>query len=382
VARAIADSHGARLVDLDDPIERQAALGNPSLFIESDRLVVVDEFQYAPELIGAIKATLNTDLRPGRFLLTGSSRWQSIPEVARHLTGRAHPLTLWPFSQGELHGHQERFLDALAAGDYFLSQPRTRSTRADLIRRATIGGYPLAVARESPVARSRWFTSLVELIVARDALELRAVRQPEQLEKVLRLVAARTASVLNVADVARNAAMTGDTTNELIRLLEAVFLIVRLPAWSENLNTRVSHRPKVHLADSGLAAHLLRLNPAALARPKGTSLVRLGQLLETFAVTELLRQASWRDPPPTLSHFRTKDELEVDLIIEFDDGSIAGIEVKAASRITGADTRGLRYLRDRLGSRFVGGVVLCTVETPVRLDDRVTAIPFETLWTV
>jgi predicted AAA+ superfamily ATPase len=381
VARAVAERHQARLIDLDDPLERQAAASNPTLFIEFDRPVVIDEFQYAPELVSAVKASLNADLRPGRFLLTGSSRWQSIPEVARHLTGRAHPVTLWPFSQGEMAGHRERFLDALATGHDFLDRRPAQITRSELLDRATSGGYPLAVARSSPSARSRWFTSLVELIVSRDATGLRAVRQPEQLERVLRLLAARTASVLNANDLARDADMSGDTAGELIRLLEAIYLVIRVPAWSENLNARVSHRPKIHLGDPGLASHLLRLSPATLARPTGATLARLGQLLETFAATEILRQASWRDPSPSVSHFRTRDGLEVDLVIEHDDGSVAGVEVKAASRITNADGRGLRYLRDRFGSRFTQGVILCTVDAPLRLDDRVTAVPFDRLWT-
>ena len=379
LVRRLARERGARFVDLDDPLERQAAQGNPGLFVADEGLVVIDEFQYAPELVSAIKATLNTDLRPGRFVLTGSSRWQSIPEVARHLTGRAHPVTLWPFSQGELAGRREVFLDAIASGDDLLSSPRATLTRHDLIAKATTGGYPIAVARGAS-AQFRWFESLVKLVLARDAIELRAVRQPELLGRVLRLSAARTASVLNASDLARDAGISSDMAGELLRLLEAIYLILRIPAWSENLNARVAHRPKIHIADPGLAAHLLRLNPVSLARPTGAALVRLGQLLETFAATEIVRQASWADRAPTISHFRTKDDVEVDLIIEFPDGTVGAIEVKAASRVTSADGRGLRFLRDRLGERFLIGVILCTIDAPVRVDERITAVPFETLW--
>ncbi len=381
VARAVAQRRDARIVDLDDPVERQAAAGNPGLFVDEPGLLVIDEFQYVPELLGAIKAILNKDLRPGRFLLTGSARWQSVPEVARHLTGRAHPVTMWPFSQGEKDGRVETFLDRLAAGDDVVGGPRATLTRVELIHRATIGGYPLAVARAQAPARSRWFTGLVELVLARDATEIRALREPELLERVLRLAAARTASVLNVADLAKDAKLHPDTTGDLLRLLETTYLVLRLPAWSENLNARVAHRPKLHLADPGLAAHLMRLTPASLSRPSGAALTRLGQLLETFAVTEMLRQASWHDPAPSLYHFRTKDGIEVDLIVEFDDGSVAAIEVKAASRIHSADLRGLRFVRDRLGDRFRAGIVLCTADHPVALEDRIAALPFETIWT-
>jgi predicted AAA+ superfamily ATPase len=302
--------------------------------------------------------------------------------VARHLTGRAVPLTLWPFSQGELSSRRERFLDRLHAGDLLAAAGRATLARNELIDRAITGGYPLAVARAAGPSRSRWFRALVELVVERDATNLRAVRQPEVIERLLGLAAARTATVLNIADIARDAQVTNETASELLRLLETTFLVVRLPAWSENLNARIAHRPKVHIADPGLAAHLLKLTPAALSRASGAALARLGQLLETFAATELLRQGSWRDPPPTLHHLRTHDGVELDLVVEFADGSVAGIEVKAASRIVATDLRGLRFLRDRVGDRFRSGVVLCTTEVPIGLEDRITALPFEALWTL
>jgi predicted AAA+ superfamily ATPase len=192
----------------------------------------------------------------------------------------------------------------------------------------------------------------------------------------VKLVAARTATVLNVEGLARDARIPPSTMRRYLTLLDATCLLVRLPAWSNNRTSRATLAPKIHLADSGLAAHLVGASAKSLVRPPSDA----GPLLETFVVMELRRQLGWAEARATLSHFRTRDGVEVDVVIEAADGRIAGVEVKAGYRVDEADFRGLRHLRARAGDRFVAGVVLHAGERPLPFGDDLWATPISALW--
>lgn len=155
----------------------------------------------------------------------------------------------------------------------------------------------------------------------------------------------------------------------------------RLLAWGKTLRSRVSVKPKVHVVDSGLAARLLRLTPDKLTRLDPASLTDFGHLLETFVVGEIRKQASWLDEPVTLGHWRTSDGAEVDVVIEYDDGTVVAFEVKAGERAPGGDFRGLSQLRDALGPRFAGGIILTTGTRSYTYADRLHVMPIDRLWT-
>jgi len=143
----------------------------------------------------------------------------------------------------------------------------------------------------------------------------------------------------------------------------------------------VSAKPKVHVVDSGLADRLLRLTPEKLTGIDPTSLSDFGHLLETFVVGELRKQASWLEEPATLGHWRTSDGAEVDVVVEFDDGRVVAFEVKASDRAPGKDFRGLAQLRDLLGERFIGGIMLTTGARSCTYEDRLHVMPIDRLWT-
>lgn len=166
-----------------------------------------------------------------------------------------------------------------------------------------------------------------------------------------------------------------------MKLLEAVFLVFRLPAWGTTLGSRISRHPKIHVVDSGLMAWLLALTPAKIAQAQPTTLSEYGHLLETFAVGEILKQASWSEAPVTAGHFRTDSGAEVDLVIERDDGQVIAFEFKAGSRVSGEDLRGLRHLKDRLGARLETAIVLYTGEHAYRQEDWIAILPLDRLWT-
>ncbi|MHB0871124.1 MAG: ATP-binding protein [Chloroflexota bacterium] len=379
--QSCAGAHGVSVLDLDDLMTRQAVKADPAFFVVAPEPVCIDEFQHVLPLLDAIKAQLNQDLRPGRYLVTGSTRYATLPVASQSLTGRAHIVTVWPLSQGELCGTRETFLDTLVTEPPSLVTPTASSTtRQEYEGIVLAGGFPIALARPTPESRRRWFRDFVDMVITRDVLEIRKVRQRDVLPEILRRLAAQSAQLLNPAEVASSIALDKSTVNDFIRLLEAVFLIHRLDAYGRTLSSRVNHSPKVHLVDSGLAAYLLGITETRLAARMPSTLTEFGHVIETFAVNEVLKQAGWAKTPITFSHFRTKDGHEVDLVCETEDGRVAGVEVKAAGGVDDQDFRGLRLLREKLGVDFVGGVVLYLGPHAYTKEDRLHVLPLDRLW--
>ena len=379
----LASSRGVDVVDLDEPATRAAVLADPSAFVDGPSPVCIDEYQHVPAVLDAIKAELNRELRPGRYVITGSTRYDALPIAAQSLTGRLHLLTVWPLTQGEIDGVRENLLAALL-DDPVGAPPRgtvSETSKEEYIVRITAGGMPIPLARRSPAARNRWFDDYVELVLERDVRELSRLRQREQLPLLLRRLAAQTAGVLNVTRAAGEAGLERTTAADYVKLLEAVFLILRLPAWGTTVRARATSAPKIHMVDAGLAARLLGLTPEKLARRDAPSLSQFGHLLETFVVGELVRQASWLGEIAAYGHWRTYDGDEIDLVLERDDGGILAFEVKAAGQVAGRDMRHLRKLRDALGERFLAGVALYTGTRAYNFEDRLHVMPIDRIWT-
>jgi predicted AAA+ superfamily ATPase len=382
VLRILAKTHGVDVIDLDDIEIRDAVTGNLASVIGGATPLCIDEYQRVPDVLDAIKARLNREgSRPGVAVITGSTRQDALPRTAQALTGRLHTVTIWPLSQGELAASQENLLEGLHADpDTTVAQyPASDTTREEYVARVCAGGLPLAV-RRSQSARARWFDDFVRQSVERDALELSQVRQRQSLADLLARMASQTGQLLNITKAAEAVGVERKTAEAHLRLLEDLFLVIRLPAWGKTLRSRVSVRPKVHLVDSGLAARLLRLTPVKLATLDPAALTEFGNLLETFVVGELRKQASWLDVQVALGHWRTSDGAEVDLVADFDDGQVVAFEVKANERATGRDFTGLQQLRDALGSRFRAGVILTTGRRTYTHSDRIHVMPIDRLW--
>ena len=381
---ACAAAHDTQVVDLDEVATRTAVTADPGLFVSSDqpKPVCIDEFQHVLPLLDAIKAELNRDLRAGRYLLTGSTRYSTLPVASQSLTGRAHIVTMWPLSQGELAGRRESALDALLSDPKSLITVTPSTTlRADYERIILAGGFPLALARQSGKARDRWFRDFITLVIEKDVLEIRKVRQRQVLPRILRRLAGQTGQLLNMSHVADAVGLDADIVSDYIGLLEAVFLVHRLDAFGQSITKRATRTPKIHAVDTGLAAYLLGVTKQKLDARTPTTLTQFGHLVETFAVNELIKQAGWSEHSVNFFHFRTKDQQEVDLVIEDDSGAIVAIEVKAAATITDNDFRGLRALRDKLGRDFVAGAVINLGQRCYTYEDRLHVLPLDKLWT-
>lgn len=373
---------GRAVIDCDDLATRAAVRDDPARFVESDEPVLIDEYQHVPELLDAIKAQLNRDLRPGRYVLAGSTRYATLPEAAQALTGRVDIIPVLPLSQGEIDDVHETFIARLLDGAGIdMTLPWAPTTRDEYAQRSTSGGMPVALRRPPGRSRSRWFSNYVNLVIDKDLLDISRVRQREMLPRLLGQLAARSGQVLNMAAISGTIGLEKSTTENYIKLLEAVFLVYRLPAWGTTLGSRVARHPKMHLVDSGVMAWLLNLTPQKIAQAAPATLTDYGHLLETFVVGEILKQASWSDAPVTAGHFRTEADDEVDLVLERDDGQVIAVEIKAGSRISGADFRGLRQLKERLGRRLEDAIILHTGEHAYTHDGWITVLPLDRLWT-
>ncbi len=375
LARTVGDRRGYGYFSFDDSVTRDAAMSDPIAFVASlPERSVLDEVQRVPTLFTTLKAAVDRERRPGRFLLTGSANVLLVPALADSLAGRMEILRLHPLAQCELAGRRPGFLDVLFTAA-FTAGTRTR-LGPELIERITRGGYPAALVRRASRRRALWYSNYIETLVQRDVRDLTRIGSLDALPRLLTLAAGQTARLLNVTDLATPFQLSRPTIRDYVTLLERVFLLEQLPPWHNNRLSRLVKTPKLHLSDTGVACALLGLDAAALAQDRTT----LGQLLETFVLQELRRQAGWHEDDIRFHHVRDRDGVEVDIVLERGARALAGVEVKAAATVTPSDFRGLRKLRDATGARFTAGVVLYDGETTAGFGDRLFAVPIRALW--
>jgi predicted AAA+ superfamily ATPase len=375
LVQSLASASDAAYYSLDDSATLALASADPAGFVRAQSgPVAIDEIQKAPALFPAIKLAVDRGRKPGRFLLTGSANVLALPRLSESLVGRMQVVPLYPFSAGELANVEESFIARLFQGT--LSRTKAQGPRVPLADRMIRGGFPEAVERTDVARRSAWFASYVSTLLQRDVRDLAKVDGLVALPNLLRLLAARGAGLLNLASLARDMALPHTTVTRYLALLETVFLIHRLPAWSANLGHRLVKAPKLHLVDVGLASHLLGVDAARLRQDPSL----FGHVLESYVASELRKQLSWAEPETTLFHFRTSAGLEVDLLLERPDGAIAAVEVKLSATIGPSDFAGLEGLRTLVGKRFRAGAVVYTGDQILPFGNHLWAVPIETLW--
>lgn len=383
LADQVARRLGAGQVSLDDAGPRAAANTDPAGFVEqADLPLFIDEFQKAPALLDAIKRRVDRargrGSAAGMFLLTGSANVWSTLRIAESLTGRAERIQLWPLSQGELEGRRETFLDSVLSGRVpaCSGQPIGRKTVSE---RMALGGYPEMLARSNGRRRSAWARNYIDMVVERDVRDLaQKAQQLDELPQLLRLAASRVGNLIEPTNMGKAIGMKKDSVRRYLHLLELLFLVRRVPAWSSSIGQQLIKAPKLWLPDTGLAFQMLGYTAA---RFETDDAPLAGALFENFVAGEIAKQATWSESDVRLHHFRTAGGREVDVVIESADGSVAGIEVKLSASPTRSDFSGLAHLRDKLGTRFKAGVVVNTGSERLPFGDRLWAMPVSGLWT-
>ena len=367
------------IANLDDPSLLDAVLSDPNGFVQGlPPRAAIDEFQRGGDpLLLALKATVDANRGPGQFVLAGSTRFLTTRRLSDTLTGRIGIIELLPLSAGEIRGSTETFVERVFDGEIPGTDPE-RLQRADYAQAITKGGFPeLVLGTATTRLRTAWCASYIATVTALTNVEQIAdVRRPEHLANLLRQVSARSAGEVIVADLARELAIDESTVRSYLDVLTTLYLVRLLPAWTTSRTNRAKRRPVMHLIDTALAAHLLGTTAAQLAAIDSPW---FGPLLETFVVGEIAKQAGWAEQPVELSHYRDRDQREIDVILGRG-RDIVGIEVKATATPTTQHAKHLAYIRDDVGKRFKRGVVLHTGTQVLSLGDRLVAAPVSSLW--
>ncbi|MDR1799781.1 MAG: ATP-binding protein [Bifidobacteriaceae bacterium] len=385
-ATMVVEDRPAVVFTLDDPQVATLVADNPLAFVRQfpDRVMVIDEIQRAPELILPLKLAIDEDRRPGRFVLIGSSDLLRLQRTPDSLAGRAAILRLHGFSQGELAGLQEDFVawlaDALrrerSTGQPGKLAPGASLSRAQCVAMLAAGGYPDMALRDAST-RGGWVNAYLRQVLQRDTADIRRVTDPSRLERLARLVAANQAGELVKSRLANEAGIPASTITDYLNVITTLFLVDLIPAWSANLTNREIDRPKAIVSDTALALRLARVKPDSLVPLSGQY---LGPLLEGFVAGELLKQRGWAAQDYDIYHYRSSGGLEVDLVIELDGGELIGLEVKTTESVAGRHLKNLRALRDRLGDRLLGGVVLSLSPQAGAHGAGIHALPISALW--
>lgn len=373
--RVIADLGGVEQ-RLDNPAVLARAKSDPVAFVRQATPLLIDEIQRAPELLLAIKEVVDLDPTPGRFLLTGSARMLAMRTIPDSLVGRIEYIELAPLAQSEIERANVGFVEWAFAGAHRAAWVHGSESKHGYFERVARGGFPDAVHRSDHGARRRFFRSYAQGLARRDVRDLSQIEHPDDLERLIGVLASRMSAPLAVDALAGSMRLPETTLRRYLSLLEQLYTIKRIPAWSTNMTKRATRQAKLAFVDSGLAAHLARHDARRMLESGRTA----GALLESFVLMELDRQLQFLDFDVRLHHYRTRDGLEVDAILEASDGEIVAVEVKASSTLSRTDARGLLHLAERLDNRLAAGIVLYTGSTTVPLGNRLWALPIDALW--
>ena len=366
---------GRKFVTLDNQSTLAAAKSDPVAFIRGLDRAVIDEVQRAPDLLLAIKQSVDEDRRPGRFLLTGSANLLTVKTIHESLAGRVEIVPLYPLGRSEQLGikHPQFIAKAFRGAVPDMAEALSMQKLSDWV---TAGGYPEAIKRRSERRRQDWYRAYIKSIVERDLPEISNLAKPDQIPRVLQIAAQFAGQLTNLSEIGRSVGLDHKTADHYVRVLEQLYLIQRVQPWFRNELSRLVKTPKLHFIDSGL-----------LTAMRGYSLSRLradrtlfGALLESFVFSELLKLSAWTEERVMLFHYRDRDQLEVDFVLENSAGEIVGIEVKSAASVTRRDFLGLERVASAAGSAFKQGIVLYDGVQTLSFADNLRAVPLSALW--
>jgi len=357
LAREIAGELGMDYCTFDDAALLASAQSDPQGLLASlRRPLVLDEFQMAPNLIGAIKMISDcADGQKGLFLLTGSSDIFRSAQTQEALPGHLARVELYPLSHSERHHHHDNQIDRLLGGAFFDAAPQQALDRITMGRMLLEGGYPEVISKSSR-SRSVWFSSYTKGRLLKDFETMHQVKGDYhgKLSALIRNLAGMSGNLIKYANIANDLAQDDKTVKRYMEILELMFIIHRLkPYVKNNAKRAVIGMPKLHFIDTGMACHLLGLKQAETLHTSQF----FGGLVENFVYVELMKHAAWSEEEVNFSHFRDTAKHELDLIVEGSDGQVVGIEVKASMTVKQEDFLGLASFADYAGERFSHGIL-------------------------
>lgn len=361
-------------ITLDNQTVLNVARSDPTGFVRGLDRATIDEIQRLPDLMLAIKMSVDESPGPGRFLLTGSANILTLPRVADSLAGRMQTVRMLPLARTEVTGRTPTFLERLFSGT--LQSHQDAIVGDDLIQLILPGGFPESISRESERQRQEWARSYLRSVLARDLRDIAQVEKLTELPKFVRVLAEHSGQLANYSKLGSRINVSHKTGQRYVALLEQIFLIATLPAWNTNALKRIVKTPKLHFIDPGLLAVARGLDFGQLKANR----TPLGALVESYVFSEILKLMSASEIQLTPHHFRHQETHEVDIVLERDDGMIAGIEVKASATVKSSDFAGLRTLAKACGDRFAYGAVLYDSADRVPFGNKLAAVPLSSLW--
>lgn len=365
-----------QIVTMDDPVTLLAAQKDPLGFLEDlDKHVIIDEVQRAPELLLPIKKLIDEDRAGRRIIITGSADIMMLPKVGDSLAGRIEIHNLWPLSQDEIAGTESDFLNTLIKPDGKFKS--AHMSWKDIASKMRVGGYPESLERSLPQRRNKWFSDYITAILQKDIRDLANIEGLTELPNVLKLIATRVGSTINMSDISRLSGIKNTTLKRYITLLEHTFLIIKVPAWTKNTEGRFVKSPKIYLNDTGLLNHLIGFEDESFLDQR----VNAGAYLENFIVMEIIKQLGWSNSQLKPYHFSMHRGSEVDLVLEDQRGGLYGIEVKSSATLQNKDFGGLKRLAQFAGDKFKRGIVLYTGEQYLGgFGENLQAVPIPSIW--
>jgi uncharacterized protein len=365
-----------KFANLDNQAQLAAIEQDPVGFIKehAGRSIAIDEIQRLPELLLVIKESVDEDRRPGRFLLTGSANALVLPRVLDSLAGRIETILLNPLSECEINNTKPSFLQTILQ----LKAPQVKNPtdKECLIRRVVSGCFPEPLQRKTEERTAAWYEQYTNSLVQKDMADLDAIDHPDKMLELLQLAAYYSGKLINFNELGAKLGLSAATTRKYLSLIEQLFLLRKLPAWHTNEYKRLVKTPKLHLTDTGLVCAIRDIDSRRLISDP----TKLGPLLETFVINELKKQGVWLRKKISFYHYRDKDKVEVDCIIENADRDCFAIEVKASATIVNSDFKGLRRFKDIAKDRFKIGLLLYCGEQTLSFGDGLFAVPVSALW--
>lgn len=355
---------------LDDDNLLNAVRQDPMGFVSGIDQGIIDEVQRAPELLRAIKLSVDLNRKPGRFLLTGSANLLALPQIGDSLAGRMEILTLLPLSLAEIGRRKSTFLHYAETQNWPMDVKQF-----DYVSNILTGGYPEMLTRYDAIRRNAWARAYIKAIVERDVKDISSIEKLVEMPRLLEILAQQSGKLTNFTHIGGQLNLDVKTTQKYIGVLENLFLIKRLNPWHSNALNRLVKAPKIHFLDSGLLACINRISLKRIQNDKSI----LGALLETWVYSELLKSISITPEPWDIFYYRDKDQIEVDFVLENEERKIVGIEVKASSTVFNQDFRGLRKLADLVGDNWLSGIVLYNGVKSLSFGANLWAIPFSLL---
>ena len=363
-----------KTVTFDPAQDVGQARQDPDLFLANHpEKLFLDEVQYAPELLSAIKRSVDKNRQPGRFILSGSQNLSVVKNIAESLAGRVAILELPPLSFKELTNRPEgSFLQEWVQKNTFTpaAAPENPPWNKTIFR----GGLPGTIDLPDHLL-DRFFEGYVQTYIERDIRSVADIGNLQLFSRFYRLLSALSATEINHSELGRDLSIDRRTAAAWKNVLESTYQWKEIPAFSRNAVKRIASKSKGIFTDAGMLCHLQRITSPELIAGHPLQ----GRIVETWVINEIFKICSAWDHKPAFYHYRTAAGAEVDLILELN-GQLHPIEIKAKTNPSKRDTLGLRSFQETFPKENTGrGLVICGCEEPMQIAPEILAIPWHRL---